>query len=162
MAPDPKLIEVARSAERGLPLPAVRLSLGSQFVIGTPGPSSRFNETSWDPITQGLWEQIRREERTLSRKKTQEAVQARFDVDVEALKEGWGPAAIAPEPDPPENLTIYDAHVWTFGETNCLVLAVMRVRLEAINSWWVGQGTQVTTGGSGPTFFAFVSVPVGQ
>ena len=162
MAPDPKLIEVARSAERGLLLPAIRLSVASQFVIGTPGPSSRFNEVSWDPVSQGLWEQIRSEERTLSRKKTTEQVQGRFDVEVEALKEGWGPAAVAPEPDPPENLTIYDAVVWTFGESNCLGLPVVRVRLDAINSWWVGQGRQIKTGGSGPSFFAFVSVPIGQ
>lgn len=63
---------------------------------------------------------------------------------------------------PPENLTIYDAVVWTFGETNCLGLPVIRVRLEAVNSWWVGQGRQIKTDGSGRTFFAFVSVPVGQ
>ena len=96
------------------------------------------------------------------RKKTTEQVQGRFDVELEALKEGWGPAAVAPEPDPPENLTIYDAVVWTFGESNCLSLPVVRVRLDAINSWWVGQGRQIKTGGSGPSFFAFVSVPIGQ
>lgn len=83
-----------------MPLPAIRLSLASQFVIGTPGPSSRFNETSWDPVSAGLWDQIKREERTLSRKKTTENVQGRFDVEVEGLKEGWGPAATAVEPDP--------------------------------------------------------------
>jgi hypothetical protein len=156
-----KLIEVARSAERGLTLPAIRVSLASQFVIGTPGPSSRFNDVSWEPVSSGLWEQITREERTLSRRKTTENVQARFDLEVDGLKAGWGPAATAPEPDPPENLTIYDAVVWTFGESNCLGLPVIRVRLDAISSWWVGQGKQIKTGGSAPSFFAFVSAPVG-
>ena len=64
--------------------------------MGTPGPSSRFNEVSWDPVSQGLWEQIRSEERTLSRKKTTEQVQGRFDVEVEALKEGWGLRPLRP------------------------------------------------------------------
>jgi hypothetical protein len=86
----------------------------------------------------------------------------RFDTNVEPLKAGWGPAANAPEPDPPENLTIYEAIVWTFGEANGLRVPVIRVRIEAINAWWIGQGEPGKSAGGGAGWFAFISVPINQ
>jgi hypothetical protein len=147
---DAKLIEVARSAEAGGRLPTVRLATAAQLIVGIPGRSADFNEVTWQPIVSDLereagsapalgWSQEK-----LAKK--QAARDERFERGAQELRDGWGPAAHAPELDPPENLTLYNALVWRWGEHSGLRVPAVRVALSAVTAWWVGQG-QIVKGG---------------
>jgi hypothetical protein len=92
-------------------------------------------------------------------RKRSEAAKARFGSEVDALREGWGPTAVTPEPEPPENLTLYRAVVWAWGEHSGLRVPVIRVRIDAVLSWWVGNTEQIKGSSSG-AWFAFISVPL--
>jgi hypothetical protein len=75
------------------------------------------------------------------------------------LREGWRAAAVAPEPVPPENLTLYDAVVWAWGESSGLRVPAVRVRIESVGVWWPGHA-EVIKGQTAGGWFAFVSLPL--
>jgi hypothetical protein len=78
------------------------------------------------------------------------------------VREGWGPAAREPEPDPPENLTLYNAIVWAWGEPSGLRVPAVRVPLDAVTAWWPGPAEQVKGSGGSGGWFALISLPIGQ
>jgi hypothetical protein len=159
MSADPKLVQVARAAELELRLPLLRLSTAGQFIVGSPGPSSRFREATAIPLGAELMQQLQRQRGRELRKG--DALQRQHEADIEELRAGWVGAAELSEPDPPENLTLYEAVVWGWGESSGMRVPAVRVRLEAISAWWVGAGDEIK-GKVGAGVFAFLSIPIGQ
>jgi hypothetical protein len=138
VAPDPKLIEVARAAEAGEALPRLRIAIANQVIIGVPGSSSRFNEVAWEGISDELGRNIQRDAGTAWKGKKQDVVAERWEAEGAKLRDGWATAAFASEPDPPENLTLYGAVVWVWGQPLGFRVPALRVRLDSISTWWVG------------------------
>lgn len=157
---DPKLIELARSAEAGHELPLLRISTASQLVIGVPGRSADFSEVTWPPIMdemsgntgRGAW----------SPKRIRQAEQ-QLEKQADRMWEGWAPAAAAPDPDPPEVLTLYGALVWAWGESSGLRVPALRLSLDAVTVWWVSPGEQMkSNGGNGWIVGALMPIPFGH
>jgi hypothetical protein len=159
MAPDPKLVEVARAAEAELALPLLRLSTAGQLIVGVPGPTSRFSEATREPLAREVMARTGQRGAFTSQKKA-EALQAHQDEEAVKVREGWAPAAREPEPDPPENLTLYNAILWAWGEPSGLRVPAVRVRLDAVTAWWPTPAEQVKGSGGTGGWFAFVSLPI--
>jgi len=165
VAADPKLVELARAAEADKTLPLLRVATAGQLVVGVPGPSSRFNEVTWEPIISEIGKTIQKRagaawSRTAVERRA-ETLGQQWEAAAEPLREGWGPAANAHEPDPPENLTLYDSIVWGWGEQSGLRVPAVRVSIESVTAWWVGNA-QVIKGSGGGGWFAFVAFPIGN
>lgn len=159
MALDPKLIEIARSAEAGRTLSPLKLSTPAQLIVGVPGPSSGFVEATWTSIMDEQRQRIRRDKGGFPSQKKAGAVEQRLEAEASPLREAWGPVVVAPEPDPPETLTVYDAIVWAWGEHSGLRVPAVRVRIDSISAWWAGNAVQIK-GSSGGGWFAFVGLPI--
>src|SRR4051812_9444681 len=153
MSVDPKLVEIARLAEADEPCPGLHLTTSSHFVIGMPGPSSDFAGAVEQPMRNELWAQVQGSTRRKERQATYEDV-------VSQIERGWHRAVNVPEAHEPTVITVYQALFWAWGESAGLRLPAVRVRLDAVSAWWVGDGQQVKGQGGGGWFYG-VSVPLG-
>jgi hypothetical protein len=138
MAVDPVLRALARAAEADELCPPVRLATAGQFIFGTPRPTSFFFEASESPLQVEAYqrvEHLRRSARAAAIAEYQEVI---------------GPALLAmvqaPIPEEPRSMTIGDAQMWSFGERDGVRLPVVRVDLEAVQSWWIGGGERIEGG----------------
>ena len=124
MPSDPKLVEIARAAEAERTLPLLRLSTAAQLIVGIPGPSPGFNKATWGPVVDELQRRINRDEGAAwsrkAQKKRAEVVGERWEFRGGAASGGMGSSRHRSRPDPPENLTIYDAVVWAWAESSGL------------------------------------------
>jgi hypothetical protein len=159
MGVDPKLIEVARSAEAGGQLPTLRLATAAQLIIGIPGQPSNFGEVTWPPIVEEMRKQAHRPPSLMPSRGKAEAREEEFKAQTDALWGDWRAAARAAEPDPPGFLTLYNALVSGWGESSALRVPAVRVNLDAVTAWWVGTGKMIKDE-SGLGWFGFVSVPI--
>jgi hypothetical protein len=150
---DPKLLALARCAERGGACPPVFLATASHLASGTPVRSRTFTDTSDQPVQNQLWQAIRRGD--VRRRERNDA----HGEQVAKLREAWRQIIDAERGDEPAALTLAPAVIWGWGEGSGLKIHATRVPLAAVTSWWMGAGETIK-GDSGSQWFLGVSVPI--
>lgn len=132
---DAFLVAIAQLAEVEKPCPIVRIVAGSVMATGRPARSSTFVEAMWDGFVQDARGPRWRKE---------------SDDDTRALAESWYVPirdALAAE-DTPSALTLAPCEVWPIAGGDGLRLPVIRIPLDAIDSWFVVTGKTLSGGGS--------------
>jgi hypothetical protein len=151
---DPKLVEIAKAAELGQPLPLLKLATASHIYYGAPGPSPSFADASDQPLRDDLWNLAGR----TAPRKEREAV---YEEAVNRIGPAWRRVVSVPEEETPTSLTLFDTIMWAWGEPSGLRVNAIRVNLAAISAWWVGAGQEVRGRGSGGWLFG-IAVPIGD
>ena len=145
MEVDPKLLAIARAAEEGQRCPALKLATASQYITGSPGPSSWFIEASRPSMETELWQGVQRS----ARRKDQENMYRTVRSETQAA---WDAAYMATDTGELTALTVYQATAWAWGEGSGWSLPALRVRLDAVTAWWVAAATELKGGGGGGGF----------
>ena len=150
---DPKLVEIARLAEAGEACPPLSIVTSSHFIRGVPVSTDVFNETADSKFE----EIVAAEVRSRFGRRDREQETARVVAEFEPL---MSKVYAAREEDTAGVLTLQWPIYWAWGEASGLQLPVSRLSIQAIASWWIGDGKQIKGDTSGGGWFFGVSMPI--
>jgi hypothetical protein len=146
---DPKLTALAVAAENGEPCPPVHVLTAASLILGTPAAGAQFAELLRESASQELWGVIQAREG----RGAKDAYVARLD----ALRPTW--QTMADTDSGTSVLTLADARVWPASGGDGVLLPAVRVRLNAIEAWWFGDGKRLKAPREHGWFFG-VSFPL--
>ena len=152
-AHDPLLVALARAADAGEALPAVRLMTGNGLFVGRPGPAIGFLEEARTPLKREQLAAQPKDEPSDYAAAVARALHAVHD-RVEIREE-----------DDPTALTIYGARWYaSAGNLGFDSLPAVRIPLAAVSGWWIAGGVAVAPPkeqDKAAPWFAGIAIPIG-
>jgi hypothetical protein len=149
---DAHLIAIARAAEAGLECPPLRVVMGGVAAWGVPCASSEFLEASREPMVEQYAEALRARPR---RERKEQFVDPEHLADEHLQNVHWP----RPEADDPTAVTLADVYLWPLAGGEPLELPVVRVPIDAVETWWIAGERPVTAKNDRQWFFGELFSP---
>jgi hypothetical protein len=144
---DQALLAIAEAAERGEEMPGICLFTGILSIFGNPIASAEARELMKESMARTML----RSESRLRRRKPEVAAEARGLADGYLARFGSGVVANA------GGLSLKDAVLVVTPTSERISVPTVRVSLDAVDSWFVGDFE--SSGGTGSGFVGFVTFP---
>lgn len=147
---DQLLAEVAAAAERGDPVPRLRLSTNTMLVTGQPVSSRRFIELTNGALQRDFAGYFREQDKRLPRKERRD--QAALTAESQRYSEHNMSALLAPE-QPGGAVCIEGATCWPWAGGDGIQLPAVRIPVSSVDLWWVAGGTTLKAPSQGGSWF---------
>jgi hypothetical protein len=150
---DEYLLSIVDAAEKGTPIPTLRVVAGNTLFVGRPGPANSFSQTT----VRGMAEEIYN-----ASKPTRKTADKLFHEAMAKGEEAARPftrATLGSESGPV--LTLLDCQVWPASGGDGVHVPCVRIPLDAVDGWWPGAGQRLKAGSGGGWLLGFgVILPV--